>query len=58
LLLCARRAGDIDRLLHGPLGELTALPRPPGWILGRGKEWEKGMGRKGRGGKKGKKKRQ
>jgi len=40
-----------------PLGELTALTqtRPPGWILGRGKEGGKPRGereRKGRWGKK------
>jgi len=37
-----------------PLGELTALPRPPSWIsevllLRGGREGKKGQGRKGRG---------
>jgi len=30
-----------------PLGELTALPRPPSWIKGRG--MGKGKGREGKG---------
>jgi len=41
-----------------PAGEGTALPRPPGWVLGRGKEWETGgerVGKKAKG-KKGKRK--
>ena len=39
---------------QSPLGELTALPRPPSWIEGglllRGGEGRKGMGGRGRGG--------
>jgi len=30
-------------LLSDPLGELTALPRPPSWIMGKGGEIGEGM---------------
>ena len=47
-----------DATPPSPLGELTALPRPPGWILGEernGKMERNGKGWKGEGkGKKGK----
>ena len=53
--LCSYNLQHSDATPRTPMGELTALPRPPGWILGRGREkgngWERK--RKGRGKKKG-----
>jgi len=40
--LCSYNLQQGDATPRTPLGELAALPRPPGWILGRGKKGEKG----------------
>jgi len=57
--LCRYNLQQCDVTPRTPLGELTALPKTPDWILRRGKEGEKGGGKgkgKGEGERKGKKK--
>jgi len=45
--LCSYNLQQCDATPQTPLGELTALTqtRPPGWILGRGKEGGKWRGK-------------
>jgi len=53
--LCRYNLQQCDAALRTPLhGELTALPRPPGWIFWRGKEGVNGVERERSGKEKGK----
>ena len=42
---------ECTKFVFGPLGELTALPRPPSWFKGAGGLLLRGGGRTGREGK-------
>jgi len=44
--VCSYNLQQCDAAPRTPLGELTALPRPPGWVLG---EEGKGKERRGKG---------